>query len=116
MVVPPKSSVRSASITRSRAPSFSSGATASSRSRNTSSASSCGAFARKRSFDPGTAWHVRLDRMAAHRSLQGVPELPEAERARLQIERAVGREIVAVDDADTYVTRPHSPGDFAALV
>jgi len=29
-----------------------------------------------------------------------MPELPEAERARRQIERALGREIVAVDDAD----------------
>lgn len=45
-----------------------------------------------------------------------MPELPEAERAREAIERALGREIVAVDDADTYVTRPHSPGDFGALV
>jgi formamidopyrimidine-DNA glycosylase len=45
-----------------------------------------------------------------------MPELPEAERAREAIERALGREIVAVDDADTYVTRPHAPGDFAALV
>jgi formamidopyrimidine-DNA glycosylase len=45
-----------------------------------------------------------------------MPELPEAERARLQIERVLGREIVAVDDHDTYVCRPHAPGDFAALV
>jgi formamidopyrimidine-DNA glycosylase len=45
-----------------------------------------------------------------------MPELPEAERARQQIERALGREIVAVDDRDTYVCRPHAPGDFAALV
>jgi formamidopyrimidine-DNA glycosylase len=46
-----------------------------------------------------------------------MPELPEAERARLQIERVVGREIVGVDDHDTYVCRPHAPGDIArALV
>jgi formamidopyrimidine-DNA glycosylase len=45
-----------------------------------------------------------------------MPELPEAERARLQIERVLGREIVAVDDRDAYVCRPHAPGDFAALV
>jgi formamidopyrimidine-DNA glycosylase len=45
-----------------------------------------------------------------------MPELPEAERARLQIERVLGREIVAVDDRDTYVCRPHAPGDFSALV
>src|SRR3954471_1167295 len=43
-----------------------------------------------------------------------MPELPEAERARLQIERALDREIVAVDDRDTYVCRPHAPGDIAA--
>jgi formamidopyrimidine-DNA glycosylase len=43
-----------------------------------------------------------------------MPELPEAERARLQIERALDREIVAVDDRDSYVCRPHAPGDIAA--
>jgi formamidopyrimidine-DNA glycosylase len=42
-----------------------------------------------------------------------MPELPEAERARVQIERAVGRTIAAVDDSDTYVCRPHAPGDLA---
>jgi formamidopyrimidine-DNA glycosylase len=45
-----------------------------------------------------------------------VPELPEAERARQQIERALGREIVAVDDCDTYVCRPHAPGEIAAAL
>jgi formamidopyrimidine-DNA glycosylase len=45
-----------------------------------------------------------------------VPELPEAERARRQLERAVGREIVAVDDRDTYVCRPHAPGEIAAAL
>jgi len=47
-----------------------------------------------------------------------VPELPEVERARALIEeRALGREIVAVDDADTYVCRPHVPGELSdALV
>lgn len=47
-----------------------------------------------------------------------MPELPEAERARALIEaQALGREIVAVDDADFYVCRPHSPGQIAdALV
>jgi formamidopyrimidine-DNA glycosylase len=48
--------------------------------------------------------------------LERMPELPEAERARLQIERVLDREIVAVDDRDTYVCRPHAPGDFAVLV
>jgi formamidopyrimidine-DNA glycosylase len=45
-----------------------------------------------------------------------MPELPEAERARQQIERVLGREIVAVDDADTYVCRPHAPGDICAAL
>jgi formamidopyrimidine-DNA glycosylase len=47
-----------------------------------------------------------------------VPELPEVESARAVIERAaLGREIVDADDSDTYVTRPHRPGELrAALV
>ena len=45
-----------------------------------------------------------------------MPELPEAERARQQLERALGREIVAVDDTDTYVCRPHAPGEIAAAL
>jgi formamidopyrimidine-DNA glycosylase len=45
-----------------------------------------------------------------------MPELPEAERARQQIERALGRQIVAVDDADSYVCRPHAPGEIAAAL
>jgi formamidopyrimidine-DNA glycosylase len=45
-----------------------------------------------------------------------MPELPEAERARQQIERVLGREIVAVDDRDTYVCRPHAPGEIAAAL
>ncbi|HWK29116.1 MAG TPA: DNA-formamidopyrimidine glycosylase family protein [Solirubrobacter sp.] len=45
-----------------------------------------------------------------------MPELPEAERARQQIARVLGREIVAVDDTDTYVCRPHAPGEFAAAL
>jgi len=46
-----------------------------------------------------------------------VPELPEVERARALIERrALGREIVRVDDADTYVCRPHAPGDIADAI
>jgi formamidopyrimidine-DNA glycosylase len=43
-----------------------------------------------------------------------VPELPEVERARALIEaRALHREIAEVDDADTYVCRPHVPGEIA---
>jgi formamidopyrimidine-DNA glycosylase len=46
-----------------------------------------------------------------------MPELPEAERARRAIERMLGRRIVAVEDSDTYVSRPHAPGEIAdALV
>lgn len=40
-----------------------------------------------------------------------MPELPEAERARQQIERALGRRISGADDADGYVCRPHAPGE-----
>ncbi|MBV8431537.1 MAG: hypothetical protein JO244_10265 [Solirubrobacterales bacterium] len=45
-----------------------------------------------------------------------MPELPEAERARLTLEGALGRKIVAVDDSDTYVSRPHQPGEIAAAL
>jgi formamidopyrimidine-DNA glycosylase len=45
-----------------------------------------------------------------------MPELPEAERARQALERALDREIVAVDDSDTYVCRPHAPGEIAAAL
>ena len=41
-----------------------------------------------------------------------MPELPEGENARRLIaDQALGRRIVAVDDADTFVCRPHSPGE-----
>jgi formamidopyrimidine-DNA glycosylase len=43
-----------------------------------------------------------------------MPELPEVESARALIEeRALGREIAFVDDSDTYVCRPHAPGELA---
>lgn len=46
-----------------------------------------------------------------------MPELPEVENARQVIERAgLGRRIVTVDDADTYVCRPHRPGEIAAAL
>jgi formamidopyrimidine-DNA glycosylase len=39
------------------------------------------------------------------------------ERARALLEdRAVGRRVVDVDDADTWVCRPHAPGDIAAAL
>ena len=45
-----------------------------------------------------------------------MPELPEAERARAQLERVLGREIVGVDDADAYVCRPHGRGEIASAL
>ena len=45
-----------------------------------------------------------------------MPELPEVERARQTLESALGRRIVGVEDADTYVSRPHSPGEIAAAL
>jgi formamidopyrimidine-DNA glycosylase len=43
-----------------------------------------------------------------------MPELPEVEVARQTLEKVLGRRITAVDDHDTYVCRPHSPGEIAA--
>ena len=41
-----------------------------------------------------------------------MPELPEVEIARRLIaDLALGRRIVGVDDADTFVCLPHSPGE-----
>lgn len=45
-----------------------------------------------------------------------VPELPEAEYARQMLASAVGRRIVGVDDNDSYVCRPHPPGEIADVV
>jgi formamidopyrimidine-DNA glycosylase len=46
-----------------------------------------------------------------------MPELPEVESARAVIERsALGRQIVAVDDTDSYVTRPLGKGQIAAAL
>jgi formamidopyrimidine-DNA glycosylase len=45
-----------------------------------------------------------------------VPELPEAERARVVLEGVLDRRIAEVDDADTYVTRPHQPGEIAGAL
>ncbi len=42
-----------------------------------------------------------------------MPELPEAERARQTLEQVLGRRVVAVDDSDGYVCRPHPPGEIA---
>jgi formamidopyrimidine-DNA glycosylase len=46
-----------------------------------------------------------------------VPELPEVESARSVIARtALGRRIVNVDDSDTFVCRPHAPGQIRAAL
>lgn len=45
-----------------------------------------------------------------------MPELPEAERARQQIERALGRRIVSADDGDGYVCRPHGRGEISSAL
>src|SRR3954462_15998915 len=45
-----------------------------------------------------------------------MPELPEAERARQRLESVLGRRITAVDDTDTYVCRPHPPGEIASAL
>jgi formamidopyrimidine-DNA glycosylase len=45
-----------------------------------------------------------------------LPELPEAERARLTLESVLGRRIAAVDDTDTYVCRPHQPGEIGSAL
>ena len=45
-----------------------------------------------------------------------MPELPEAERARQTLESVLRRRIAAVDDCDTYVCRPHQPGEIASAL
>jgi formamidopyrimidine-DNA glycosylase len=46
-----------------------------------------------------------------------VPELPEVETARTLIaEQALHRPIVDVDDSDSYVARPHAPGDLRSAL
>src|SRR3712207_7035626 len=37
-------------------------------------------------------------------------------RARTAIERALGRTVASVDDSDSYVCRPHAPGELAAAL
>lgn len=45
-----------------------------------------------------------------------MPELPEAERARKVLETVLGRMITSADDEDTYVCRPHPPGEIAGAL
>jgi formamidopyrimidine-DNA glycosylase len=46
-----------------------------------------------------------------------MPELPEVETAHnLIAERALHRRIVDVDDSDSYVTRPHPPGELRSAL
>ncbi len=42
-----------------------------------------------------------------------MPELPEVERARQTLEGALTRPIAGVDDRDSYICRPHAPGEIA---
>jgi len=59
----------------------------------------------------GVQWRV------IHTStLNSMPELPEVERARQTLESALNRRIVAVDDRDSYVCRPHAPGELASAL
>src|SRR5919201_282106 len=49
--------------------------------------------------------------------LPGVPELPDVEDARQHIEaHGLHRRIAAVEDGDTYVSRPHAPGEIAGAL
>jgi formamidopyrimidine-DNA glycosylase len=45
-----------------------------------------------------------------------MPELPEAERARETLLAVIGRRVVSVEDADTYVCRPHAPGELESAL
>ncbi|GEL22854.1 formamidopyrimidine-DNA glycosylase [Pseudonocardia sulfidoxydans NBRC 16205] len=45
-----------------------------------------------------------------------MPELPEVEQARRVLEHALDRRIVAVDDTDEWVCRPHPPGEIASVL
>jgi formamidopyrimidine-DNA glycosylase len=46
-----------------------------------------------------------------------MPELPEVETARRLIaDEALGRRIADVDDSDTFVCRPHAPGELRAAL
>ena len=45
-----------------------------------------------------------------------MPELPEAERARLTLQSQLGKRIAAIDDSDAYVCRPHQPGEIASAL
>jgi formamidopyrimidine-DNA glycosylase len=45
-----------------------------------------------------------------------MPELPEAERARVTLESVLDQKIAAVDDSDSFVCRPHQPGEIAAAL
>jgi formamidopyrimidine-DNA glycosylase len=45
-----------------------------------------------------------------------VPELPEVESARRVLVHALDRQITSVDDTDSWVCRPHAPGEIAATL
>ncbi|GAY08455.1 formamidopyrimidine-DNA glycosylase [Pseudonocardia sp. N23] len=57
-----------------------------------------------------------IDVVAPERRVR-MPELPEVESARAVVERsALGRRIADVDDSDSYVCRPHPPGELRAAL
>jgi len=59
----------------------------------------------------------RLRLRALARERHDVPELPEAEKARLRLEKlCVGLRIAEVEDSDTWVCRPHAPGELDAAL
>ncbi len=45
-----------------------------------------------------------------------MPELPEVENARQVVEQALHRRIVEIDDRDSFVCRPHLPGEIASAL
>ena len=45
-----------------------------------------------------------------------MPELPEVESARRVLVHALDRQITSVDDTDSWVCRPHAPGEIAAAL
>ena len=49
--------------------------------------------------------------------VDAMPELPEVESARAAVERgALGRRIAEVDDSDSWICRPHPPGEIGAAL
>ncbi|MEO9221906.1 MAG: DNA-formamidopyrimidine glycosylase family protein [Mycobacteriaceae bacterium] len=45
-----------------------------------------------------------------------MPELPEVENARHVVEKSLQRTIAEIDDRDSFVCRPHAPGEIASAL